>query len=97
TAAQVSAVKAHGTGTTANDVTELNALNLTFGAKVPPFSSLKSTFGHTLGASAALELVTWTWCAEDGFIPGTPGFGQRAPESMLTPALEPSALSSGPT
>jgi 3-oxoacyl-[acyl-carrier-protein] synthase-1 len=96
-ASQVASVKAHGTGTTANDVTELNALQLTFGEKVPPFSSLKSTFGHTLGASAALELVTWSWCVENGFIPGTLGFGQRAPESTLTPQLEPTAMPEGKT
>jgi 3-oxoacyl-(acyl-carrier-protein) synthase len=94
---QIAAIKAHGTATLANDVTELNALNLTFAGKPPPFTSLKSAFGHTLGASAALELVTWTWCAEDGFMPGTLGFGQRAPESSLTPQLEPRALPAGPT
>jgi 3-oxoacyl-[acyl-carrier-protein] synthase-1 len=96
-ASEIAAIKAHGTATLANDVTELNALNLTFAGKPPPFTSLKSTFGHTLGASAALELVTWTWCAEDGFIPGTLGFGQRAPETQLTPQLEPRALPAGTT
>lgn len=88
----VTAVKAHGTGTPTNDLTELNALSVAFGARPPPFSSLKSTFGHTLGASAALELVTWTWCAEAGFIPGTHGFQQKIPESALVPQLEPTAI-----
>jgi len=91
-AGDVAAVKAHGTGTPTNDLTELNALSVAFGGKPPPFSSLKSTFGHTLGASAALELVTWTWCAEAGFLPGTHGFQQRTAESNLVPMIEPTAL-----
>jgi 3-oxoacyl-(acyl-carrier-protein) synthase len=91
-ASEVTAVKAHGTGTPTNDLTELNALSVAFGGKPPPFSSLKSTFGHTLGASAALELVTWTWCAQDGFMPGTAGFQQKAPEAAAAPQVEPTAL-----
>lgn len=89
---QVTAVKAHGTGTPTNDLTELNALSVAFGGKPPPFSSLKSTFGHTLGASAALELVSWTWCAEEGFIPGTHGFQQKTAESPHVPQIEPTAI-----
>ncbi len=85
----VTAVKAHGTGTPTNDLTELNALSVAFAGAPPPFSSLKSTFGHTLGASAALELVSWTWCVEHGFLPGTHGFGQRIAESKLVPMIEP--------
>jgi 3-oxoacyl-(acyl-carrier-protein) synthase len=88
----VAAVKAHGTGTPTNDLTELNALSVAFGGSPPPFSSLKSTFGHTLGAATALELVTWTWCAEAGFVPGTHGFQQRIPESKLVPMIEPTAI-----
>ncbi|MBL8956429.1 MAG: hypothetical protein JNK82_36985 [Myxococcaceae bacterium] len=89
---EVAAVKAHGTGTPTNDLTELNALSVAFDGKPPPFSSLKSTFGHTLGASAALELVTWSWCAEAGFVPGTHGFQQRIAESKLVPLIEPTPL-----
>jgi 3-oxoacyl-(acyl-carrier-protein) synthase len=89
---EVTAVKAHGTGTPTNDLTELNALSVAFGGKPPPFSSLKSTFGHTLGASAALELVTWTWCAEGGFMPATYGFQQKIAESPHAPQIEPRAL-----
>ena len=88
----VSAIKAHGTGTPTNDLTELNALKHTF-EKVPPFTSLKSSFGHTLAASSALELVTWTWCVDNGFVPGTHGFSQGAAESTLRPQLEPTAMS----
>jgi 3-oxoacyl-(acyl-carrier-protein) synthase len=88
---EVSAIKAHGTGTPTNDLTELNALKHAF-EKVPPFTSLKSTFGHTLAASSALECVTWTWCVDDGFIPGTIGFSQAATESSLRPQLEPMAM-----
>lgn len=91
----VTSIKAHGTGTGTNDLTELNALSLTFDGKPPPFTSLKSTFGHTLGASAALELVCWLWCAQAGFMPGTHGFALKEPQSDLLPQLEPRAIDAG--
>lgn len=96
TAAEVSAIKAHGTGTPTNDLTELRALKLVFGDRLPPFTSLKSTFGHTLGASTALELVAWLWCLEEGFVPGTQGFRVPEPENGLVPLIEPTATGPGP-
>lgn len=49
-------VNAHGTGTLLNDSAETRAILATLGDKVPT-SSTKSYFGHTLGASGALESV----------------------------------------
>ena len=49
-------VNAHGTGTTLNDSAETRAIVATLGTAVPT-SSTKSFFGHTLGASGALEAV----------------------------------------
>jgi 3-oxoacyl-[acyl-carrier-protein] synthase II len=49
-------VNAHGTGTTLNDSAETRAILSTLGMGVPT-SSTKSYFGHTLGASGALEAV----------------------------------------
>lgn len=89
TAKQVAAIKAHGTGTPTNDLTELRALKLVFGDALPAFTSLKSTFGHTLGASTALELVAWQWCLEAGFVPGTIGFKTPEPENGFVPLIEP--------
>ena len=47
-------VSAHGTATTRGDVAESQATREVFGRRVP-LSSLKSYFGHTLGACGALE------------------------------------------
>lgn len=49
-------ISAHGTGTERGDIAESQATANIFGSKTP-ISSLKSYFGHTLGACGALE--TW--------------------------------------
>jgi 3-oxoacyl-[acyl-carrier-protein] synthase-1 len=52
-------VNLHGTGTPLNDAMESRAVARVFGVP-PPCSSTKPLFGHTLGASGALELaVCW--------------------------------------
>jgi 3-oxoacyl-[acyl-carrier-protein] synthase II len=47
-------VSAHGTATEKGDIAESNATANIFGDKAP-ISSLKSYFGHTLGACGAIE------------------------------------------
>lgn len=47
-------INAHGTATDRGDIAESNATSKVFGSSVP-FSSLKSYFGHTLGACGSLE------------------------------------------
>ena len=47
-------ISAHGTATTRGDIAESNAVANIYGNKTP-ISSLKSYFGHTLGACGALE------------------------------------------
>jgi 3-oxoacyl-[acyl-carrier-protein] synthase II len=47
-------VNAHGTATKLGDIAETNATQQVFGKHVP-ISSLKSYFGHTLGACGSLE------------------------------------------
>ncbi|NQD35539.1 beta-ketoacyl-ACP synthase [Permianibacter sp. IMCC34836] len=53
-AAAVGYVNAHGTATERGDVAESHATAAVFGKQMP-ISSLKSYFGHTLGACGALE------------------------------------------
>lgn len=50
-------INLHGTGTENNDATEMVALQRVFADKIPAFSSTKSYFGHTLGASGGVEAV----------------------------------------
>ena len=53
-AASIAYVNAHGTATEAGDIAESQATHAVFGGSVP-VSSLKSFFGHTLGACGAIE------------------------------------------
>ena len=56
TASDIGYINAHGTGTENNDASESRAMIRVFG--IPPvFSSTKSSIGHTLGASGAIEAV----------------------------------------
>jgi 3-oxoacyl-[acyl-carrier-protein] synthase II len=57
--AEVDYINAHGTGTVIGDIAESLALEKVFNAAgyQPYVSSLKGHIGHTLGASAALELI----------------------------------------
>jgi len=82
---RIAAVKAHGTGTAANDEAEGQALRAVFGDALPPVSSLKPMLGYTLGASGLLELVAWMACVDAGFLPPTPGFGAVDPDAGISP------------
>lgn len=82
------AIKAHGTGTKDNDLSEGRGLVKLFGDKLPPVVSLKGAIGHTLGAAGALETAVWLSCLEEGSIPRSFGFVQADPEIGFTPALK---------
>jgi len=81
-------VNAHGTGTRDNDLAEGHALRRVFAGSVPPFSSTKRTFGHTLAAAGAIETVVSVLALRDGLLPGNPGFGEADPEIGLEPLRE---------
>lgn len=59
-------ISAHGTGTDSNDVPESQAVARVFGNSVK-ISSVKSSVGHTLGASGVVELIISLICAEKGY------------------------------
>ena len=59
-------ISAHGTGTDSNDIPESIAVARVFGNKVK-IASVKSSVGHTLGASGVVELIISMLCAESGF------------------------------
>lgn len=72
-AGDVDYVNAHGTGTRDNDTAESLAIAgaLTDATPLPPISSSKSFFGHTLGAAGILEFIASMLSMREGFIPPT--------------------------
>jgi 3-oxoacyl-[acyl-carrier-protein] synthase II len=81
---EVDYVKAHGTATAANDVTETRALKQIFGKGTQiPISSVKSMIGHTLGASGGVESVAAVLALAGGFVPPTLHLEHPDPECDL--------------
>lgn len=82
----VTAIKAHGTGTRDNDLSEGRGLLKVFGEKLPPVVSLKGAVGHTLGAAGAVETALWLSCCEEGCLPRSFGFSEIDPDIGFTPS-----------
>jgi 3-oxoacyl-(acyl-carrier-protein) synthase len=83
--ADIDYVNAHGTGTRDNDVAEAKALRRLFGDRLPPVSSSKGWFGHTLAACGAIEAVVTLLAIRDGLLPPNPRFSREDPEIGITP------------
>jgi 3-oxoacyl-(acyl-carrier-protein) synthase len=81
-------VSAHGTATPDNDAMETRALKLLFGDRMPPFSSVKRFFGHTLAASGAIKAVLAVQSLREQAVPGTPGFELADADLGLEPVRE---------
>ncbi|HEX7340773.1 MAG TPA: beta-ketoacyl synthase N-terminal-like domain-containing protein [Rhodanobacteraceae bacterium] len=84
-AADVRAIKAHATGTPANDTAEARAMHALFLPKLPPLCTLKPWLGHTLGACGVVELALFAAALRDGFIPATPAGTQPDPALDVHP------------
>ncbi len=69
---QIDYINTHGTGTKANDATELNAIRTVFGNRLPKISSYKGYVGHNLGAAAVIELVITLIGFEEGVFYAAP-------------------------
>ena len=82
---EVDYVNAHGTSTALNDAAETKALKKAFGelAYCIPISSIKSTVGHTWGASGAVEAIASVLTIRDQFIPPTINYDTADPECDL--------------
>lgn len=72
-------VNAHGTGTTANDRSEAQAIRRVF-AVPPPVSSTKSMHGHLLGAAGAVEMLAVLMALGEGVIAPTAGWREADPD-----------------
>ena len=84
----VIAIKAHGLGSFESDRAEARALHRLY-PRIPPLTSLKGRFGHTLGASGVLETVAFLACLDAGFIPPAAGFSEMDPDLAVSPLAEP--------
>ena len=78
-------INAHGTGTVANDITEIKVIKEVFGdeAKRLSISSTKSMHGHALGASGSLELIAVIEAIRRGIVPPTINIEELDPECDL--------------
>lgn len=83
---RIVAIKAHGTGTRDNDLSEGRGLAKVFGERLPPVISLKGAIGHGLGAAGAVETALWLSCLEEGTIPRCFGFTEIDPEIGFAPS-----------
>ena len=80
--ASVDYVNAHGTGTLLNDSAETKAIISALGMNVP-VSSSKSYFGHTLGASGAVEAVVTVLALQHQIAPPTLRLHESAADCPL--------------
>lgn len=70
---EVGAVVLHGSGTRQNDAAEVNSLKHVFGDSLPKVTANKGTFGHTMGASGAMNLLCGVDVINRGLIPPVAG------------------------
>lgn len=90
-AQRIGYVNAHGSGTAQSDAAEAAGLHRALGehAGRVPVSSTKSAHGHTLEASALLELIVTVLALRRGRLPVNAGFRGRDPQCELNLVLEP--------
>lgn len=84
----VAYVNAHGSGTPVNDAMEATAFSATFGRPGPVVSSTKPAFGHTLGATGAIEAIVAIEALVHGVAPAT--YGLTVPHASWHGANVPS-------
>ena len=77
-------IKAHGTASPMNDNGEAAGMRRLF-TTLPPFFSLKSYIGHTLGSCGAMETALMIGCIEQGYLPISAGFTTADAELGVSP------------
>ncbi|WP_234430851.1 beta-ketoacyl-[acyl-carrier-protein] synthase family protein [Streptomyces sp. NRRL F-4489] len=94
--ADIAVVNAHGTGTPLNDAVEARSLLEFFGPGGPLVFATKGAFGHSLGATGAIEAVATVLALRHRRVP--PVTGLRAPATPLrlaTGAAQPVGAGAG--
>jgi 3-oxoacyl-[acyl-carrier-protein] synthase II len=78
-------INAHGTSTMENDSIETRAIKTVFKAEAinTPVSSVKSMFGHLIGAAGAAELITCVLAIRDNTLPPTMNLIEPDPQLDL--------------
>ena len=90
--AHLACVSCHGTATAYNDEMESIALYRAGLTHLPAYS-LKSTFGHTLGAAGVLETILTMVAVEQGTLWGTRGYSASGVSHELSLSSEAQPLS----
>jgi len=76
---------ADGIATKIGDVSEIKAIKRVFGSRYQqiPVSAPKSMYGHLLGASGAIDVITTLLAMQEGVIPPTINYQTEDPECAL--------------
>jgi len=84
---QISFINAHGTATPYNDAMEVNAI-VRAGLDNVPVNSLKTFFGHTLGAAGVLESVISMKALEENLVLKSFNFHEQSFENQINISQE---------
>ena len=77
-------VNAHGSGTVMNDTTEHHAFSQVFpGPERPLVFATKGNFGHSLGATGAIEAIALILALRTGQVPPIAGLEEPLPDFTL--------------
>lgn len=91
----IACVKAHGTATGANDLSEAAGIRAVFSSP-PPVTALKPILGHTLGACGVVETLALLGCLDRGQIPAVANYAEADAELALSPLMRNVAYAGGP-
>ena len=94
TAADIVAIKAHGTGSTLSEKSEAAGMKQVF-ANIPPFFSLKASVGHTLGGCGAIETTLMAALLANKKIPASAGFKTPDESLGISPITHPQTVGPG--
>lgn len=97
-AADVSHINAHATSTPVGDLAEYRAMESVFGELLPniPVSATKSSTGHLLGGSGAIEAIFTVLAVKHRLAPPTINLTEQDPEIPLDVVTSPRPLGEGP-